>query len=84
MKHIQNTKLNEKKLNLYNKDILEENINNKEISKEHMDKVLEINNEILEVFTKNKCTVRETVTILSAMLESIYAYSILKDFGYKE
>ena len=79
--HIKQTSFNEKKLNLSSKS---NEVDIKEISTEHIDKVLKVNDEILSILANNKCTVNESYNILLAMAESIYTYSVLKDFGFTE
>ncbi len=72
MKHIKEAKLNEKDFGI------------KEIEKDHIDKVVKIQDEITDVFVKNECNVNEAYIILAAMLETILEYTILKDLGYEE
>lgn len=77
--HIKKASLNEKPFFNNDKETLEE-----EISKEDISKAMKVQTEILKVLADNKCTTNETYTILAAMLESIYAFSIMKSLGYEK
>lgn len=83
--HIPKNNLKEKKLNLTKKNaIIIDEIDMNEIakkSKAQTEEAINIYAEIMEVFKNHDTNLREAYLILASIMESIYTYSIMEDFG---
>lgn len=85
--HIPKNNLKEKKLNLTKKNaIFIDEIDMNEISKKskvQTEEAINIYLEIMEVFKNHDTSLREAYLILASIMESIYTYSIMEEFGIK-
>lgn len=83
--HIPKNNLKEKKLNITKKNaIFIDEIDMNEISKKskaQTEEAINIYSEIMKVFENHDTSLREAYLILASIMESIYTYSIMEDFG---